>query len=128
MSYAETTPVRRSGGPLWFWLPLVLVLVLGAGFSAAAYMHEPSLTPVEALAVGFGGLAASVVGLFVAAIALVVGFAAAVFGIVIAGSATAFSLFIVASPLLAVIFIFLFFRARRRASACPDPGSHGAHP
>lgn len=128
MSYAEMTPVRRSGGPLWFWLPLVLVLVLGAGFSAAAYMHEPSLTPVEALAVGYGGLAATVVGLFVGAIGVVVAFFAAIFGIAVAGTATAFSLFLVASPLIAIIFIFLFFRARRRASACPDPGSHGAHP
>jgi hypothetical protein len=123
MSAYEVGPARRSSGLLWFWVPLVLILFVGGAFSIAAYTQEPSLTPIEALAVGYGGLAALIVGLFGAAVGVILGLFGALIGLAAAGGALAFTLFLVASPIIAIIFMVLFFR--RPKSHCPEPAAHG---
>lgn len=123
MSGYEVGEARRSSGLLWFWVPLVLVLFVGGAFSIAAYTHEPSLTPVEALAVGYGGLAALIVGLFGAAIGVIIGLFGALIGLVAAGGALAFTFFLLASPVIAIIFMVLFFR--RPKAQCAEHAAHG---
>ena len=123
MSGYEVAP-RRSGGAIWFWLPIILILVLGAGFSAAVFVQHPSMSPVEALAAGFGGLAALIVGLFAAAVGVIIGVAGAALGLVAAGGAVAFTFFLLASPILAIVFFVLFMRQRRSGRAAMEPGAH----
>ncbi len=114
---------KRGGGLGWFWAAVLLMLALGAAFSVAAYSQaEPQLTIIESIGAGFAGAAALVVGLFTAVIGAIVGLIGAAVGIVIAGGAAAVTLFLVASPILAIILLFLLMRSRK--SACPDPGAH----
>jgi len=109
----------------WFWTPIVLILFVGGAFSIAAYTAEPSLTPFEAVAAGFGGLAGLIVGLFAAAIGIVVGLLGAAVGLLAAGGAAAVTLFIVASPILAIVLLFLVMRRPKSSGAdCPDPAAH----
>ncbi|SNT75556.1 hypothetical protein SAMN06297382_2806 [Amphiplicatus metriothermophilus] len=106
----------------WLWLPLILILFVGGAFSIAVYMHEPSLSAGEAFAVGFGGLAALIAGLFASAVGVIVGLFGALIGLVAAGGAIAMTLFIIASPILAIVLLFLLLR--RRKNECPDPSVH----
>jgi hypothetical protein len=116
--------VRRSGGLFWFWTPVVLILFLGGALAVAASLNQPSLTPVEALAAGYGGLAAIIVGLFAAALGVVVGLFGALLGLIAAGGVTALTLFIVASPVIALVLLILLMRRPRAAADCPDPAAH----
>lgn len=125
MTTAQDIEVRRSGGLFWFWTPVVLILFLGGALSVAAYAAEPGLSPVEALAAGYGGLAAVIVGLFAAAFGIVIGLFGALLGLVAAGGATALTLFIVASPVIAIILLILLMRRPKAGADCPDPGAHG---
>lgn len=123
MSGYEVGPTQRNSSLIWFWGPLLLILFVGGAFSVAAFTHEPSLTPLEALAVGYGGLAALIVGLFGALVGVILGFFGALVGLVAAGGAIAFTLFLVASPVIAIIFMILFFR--RPKAHCAEPAAHG---
>lgn len=114
---------RRGGGLFWFWAPLLIILFVGAAFSVAAYTAEPGLTAVEAVAAGFAGVAALIVGLFAGALGLLLGLLGAAVGIVAAGGAAAMTLFIIASPILAIVLLFLLLR-RPKGSDCPDPSAH----
>lgn len=115
---------RRGGsGLMWLYMPVVLIIFLGGALSVAAYsFSDAGLTVAEAIAAGFGGLAAIIIGLFGAAIGIIVGLFGALIGLVAAGGAVAMTLFIVASPVIAIILLFLLLR--RPKSACPDPGAH----
>ena len=115
---------RRSGGLMWLYLPVVLILFLGGALSVAAYnFNEADLTVAESIAAGFGGLAGLILGLIGAAIGIVVGLVGALIGIIAAGGAVAMTLFIVASPVIALVLIFLMAR-RPKTQGCPDPGAH----
>jgi hypothetical protein len=114
---------RRGGGAAWLYVPVVLIVFLGAALSVAAYsFSETDLTIAESIAAGFGGLAGIILGLFGAAIGIVVGLIGALIGVVAAGGAVVMTLFIVGSPILALIRLFLLMR--RPKTACPDPGVH----
>lgn len=118
----------RSGGAgvAWLYMPIVLILFLGAALSVAAYsFSETDLTVAESIAAGFGGLAGIILGLFGAAIGVVVGLIGALIGLVAAGGAVAMTLFIVASPVIALILFALLLR-RPKSASCPDPGAHPA--
>lgn len=116
---------RRSGGMAWLYMPVVLILFLGAALSVAAYnFSDTDLTVAESVAAGFGGLAGIILGLIGAAIGIVVGLFGALIGLVAAGGAVAMTLFIVASPVIALILLVLLMR--RPKTACPDPGAHPA--
>lgn len=113
---------QSSGGLAWLYLPVVLILFLGGALSVGAYFYsEPQLTVMESIAAGFGGLAGLIFGLIAAAFGIVVGLIGALVGLVAAGGAVAMTLFIVASPVIAIILIFLLMR---RQKACPDPAMH----
>lgn len=115
---------RRSGGMAWLYMPIVLILFLGAALSVAAYnFNETDLTVAESIAAGFGGLAGIILGLFGAAIGIVVGLFGALIGLVAAGGAVAMTLFIVGSPIIALILIALLWR-RSKQVPCADPGAH----
>ena len=117
---------RRGGGMAWLYMPIVLILFLGAALSVAAYnFSETDLSAAESVAAGFGGLAALILGLIGAAIGIVVGLIGALIGLVAAGGAVAMTLFIVGSPIIALILIGLLWR-RSKQIACPDPGAHPA--
>ncbi len=114
---------RRSGGGLfWFWVPLVLILCVGGALSFAAYVSGNDLTAPESVAAGFGGLAGILIGLFGAAIGVITALFGALLGLVAAGGAVAMTLFIVASPVLAIVLLFLLLKGRK--SDCPDPSAH----
>lgn len=116
---------RRSGGMAWLYMPIVLILFLGAALSVAAYnFSDTDLTAAESIAAGFGGLAGIILGLIGAAIGIVIGLFGALIGLVAAGGAVAMTLFIVASPVIALILLALLLR--RQKTACPDPGAHPA--
>ena len=123
VSNAEPNPgAGRSGGAAWFFITLALIVFVGGALAAGAYFYaEPQLTVLEALAAGFGGLAALIVGLASAAIGVVLGLVGALLGVAAAGGAVAITLFIIASPILAVI---LFILLMRRGRSCPDPSAH----
>lgn len=117
--YGET---GSGGGAAWFYVPVVLILVLGAALSAAAYMAAgPQLTVLESIAAGFGGLAGVILGLFGAAIGVALGLFGALLGLVAAGGAVTMTLFILGSPIIAII---LFVLLLRRPKSCPDPAAH----
>lgn len=125
MTTSDYQEPARSGGMAWFWAPIVLVLFLGGALSVGAYFYgEPQLTVVESIAAGFGALAGIIIGLIGAAVGIVLGLLGALIGIVAAGGAVAMTLFIVASPILAIVLIFLLMR--RSKSDCPDPAAHEA--
>ena len=112
----------RAGGAAWFCITLALIVVVGGALAAGAYLYaEPQLTVPEALAAGFGGLAALIVGLAGAAIGVVLGLVGALLGVAAAGGAVAVTLFIIASPIIAAI---LFVLLLRRGRSCPDPSAH----
>jgi len=116
----------RRGGMAWLYMPIVLILFLGAALSVAAYnFNDTDLTAAESVAAGFGGLAAIIMGLIAAAVGIVVGLFGALIGLVAAGGAVAMTLFIVGSPIIALILIALLWR-RSRQVPCPDPGAHPA--
>jgi hypothetical protein len=116
---------RRSGGMMWLYMPVLLILFLGGALSVAAYnFSDTDLTVAESIAAGFGGLAGIILGLIGAAIGIVVGLIGALIGLVAAGGAVAMTLFIIASPIIAIILFALLLR--RNKSACPDPGAHPA--
>jgi len=117
--YAES---GRRGGGAWFYIPILLILLLGGAFSVAAFVAaEPQLTVMESLAAGFGGLAAIIIGVFAAAFGVIVGLIGAAVGLIAAGGALAMTLFIIGSPIIAIILIFLLMR---RPKDCPDPSAH----
>ncbi len=117
---------RRSAGMAWLYMPIVLILFLGAALSVAAYnFSDVDLTVAESIGAGFGGLAGIILGLFGAAIGIVVGLFGALIGLVAAGGAVAMTLFIVGSPIIAIILIALLWR-RSKQAPCPDPGAHPA--
>ncbi len=117
---------RRSRGLTWLYMPVVLILFLGAALSVAAYnFSETDLSLAESVAAGFGGLAALIMGLIAAAIGIVVGLIGALIGLVAAGGAVAMTLFIVGSPIIALILIVILMR-RPKTAGCPDPGAHPA--
>ena len=129
MTNIDSTDVsQRSGGSglAWLYLPLVLILFLGGALAVGAYFYgEPQLTIAEALAAGFGGVAALIVGLFAAAIGIVVGLFGALIGLVAAGGAVGMTLFVVASPVIAIILlVMLMRRPRANPQGCPDPSAH----
>ncbi len=106
----------------WLMIPVVLIVFLGGALSVGAYFNsEPDLTALEAVAVGFGGLAAIIIGLFAAALGIIVGLIGALLGVVAAGGAVVMTLFIVGSPIIAIVLIFMMMRKRDN---CPDPGAH----
>lgn len=115
---------RRAGSGLaWLYMPIVLILFLGAALSVAAYsFSDADLSIAESIAAGFGGLAGIILGLFGAAIGIVVGLIGALIGLVAAGGAVAVTLFIVASPIIALVLLVLLLR--RPKTACPEPGAH----
>ncbi|VAV99105.1 hypothetical protein MNBD_ALPHA05-725 [hydrothermal vent metagenome] len=116
--YHET----RRGGGAWFYVPVVLILFLGGALTLGAYFYaDTQLTIMEALTVGFGGLAAIIFGMIVAVAGLVIGLLGALIGIVAAGGAIAMTLFLVASPIIAIILIVMLMR---RSKSCPDPAMH----
>lgn len=121
----DTYGERRGSGMAWLYMPVVLILFLGAALSVAAYnFSDTDLTAAEAIAAGFGGLAGIILGLIGAAIGIVAGLVGALIGLVVAGGAVAMTLFIVASPIIALILLVLLMR--RPKTACPDPGAHPA--
>lgn len=121
MTTTDDGETGRSGGA-WFYIPLLLIMALGAALSVAAYMaSEPQLTMLESIAAGFGGLAAIIVGLIGAAIGVILGLFGALLGIVAAGGAVAMTLFILGSPIIAII---LFILLLRRPKSCPNPAVH----
>lgn len=116
---------KRSSGMAWLYMPIVLILFLGAALSVAAYnFSDTDLTVAESIAAGFGGLAGIILGLIGAAIGIVVGLIGALVGLVAAGGAVAVTLFIVGSPIIALVLFVLLLR--RPKTACPDPGVHPA--
>ncbi|NOX83990.1 MAG: hypothetical protein GXP06_13605 [Alphaproteobacteria bacterium] len=116
--YHET----RRGGGAWFYVPVVLILFLGGALTLGAYFYaDTQLTIMEALAVGFGGLAAIIFGMIVAVAGLVIGLLGALIGLVAAGGAIAMTLFIIASPIIAILLIVMLMR---RSKSCPDPAMH----
>jgi hypothetical protein len=116
---------KRSSGMGWLYMPIVLILFLGAALSVAAYnFSETDLTVAESIAAGFGGLAGIILGLIGAAIGIVVGLIGALIGLVAAGGAVAVTLFIVGSPIIALVLFVLLMR--RPKNACPEPGAHPA--
>lgn len=120
-------PTTRSSGMAWLYVPVVLILFLGGALSVGAYFYgEPQLTVVESLAAGFGGLAAIIFGLFVAAFGVIVGLVGALFGIAVGGGAVAITAFILASPIIAIVLFFLLMRRGKSANGadCPDPAAH----
>ncbi len=123
---ADYAGQKRSSGSAWLYMPIVLIVFLGAALSVAAYSwSEADLTVAESIVAGFGGLAGIILGLIGAAIGIVVGLISALIGIVLAGGAVAMTLFVVASPVIALILIALLMR-RGKSGACPEPGAHGA--
>lgn len=117
---------RRGGGLAWLYMPVVLILFLGAALSVAAYnFSDTDLSVAESIAAGFGGLAGIILGLFGAAIGIIVGLFGALIGLVAAGGAVAMTLFIVGSPIIAIILIALLWRKSKQVP-CPDPGAHPA--
>jgi hypothetical protein len=116
---------KRSAGMAWLYMPIMLIVFLGAALSIAAYnFSETDLTAAEAVAAGFGGLAAVILGLIGAAIGIVLGLVGALVGVVAAGGAVAVTLFIVGSPIIALVLFVLLMR--RPKNACPEPGAHPA--
>ena len=119
---ATTDYERRGGGAAWFYIPIVLILLLGGALSIVAFTaSDPQLTILESLAAGFGGLAAVIVGIFAAAFGVIIGLIGAAIGLIAAGGAVAMTLFIVGSPIIAIILIVLLMR---RPKSCPDPSAH----
>lgn len=113
---------RRSGGGL-LSLAVILLVFTGAAFSLAAYVFgEPGLGVVEALAAGFGGLAALILGIAGAVVGVALGLVGAIIGLVATGGAVAFTLFVIGSPVIAIILIFLLMRSGGKN--CPDPDAH----
>lgn len=122
----EYTGERRSGGMAWLYMPIVLILFLGAALSVAAYnFNDVELTMAESVAAGFGGLAAIIMGLITAAIGVIIGLIGALIGVVTAGGVVAVTLFVIASPIIAIVLFGLLWR-RSKAVPCPDPGAHPA--
>ena len=117
----EVEERRGRGGALWFWIPFFLILVTGGVFSVVVY-QEGGVSILEALAAGYAGVGALIVGLFAGLIGLVVGLIGALIGVVAAGGALALTAFLVGSPIIAIV---LFVLLMRRDKGCPDPSMHG---
>ncbi|MCK5748255.1 MAG: hypothetical protein KAH44_18705 [Oricola sp.] len=123
MTTSDYREPARSAGVGWIMAPIILILFLGAALSVGAYFYsEPQLTIAESMAAGFGGLAGIIIGLIAAIFGLIVGLVGALIGLAAAGGAVAVTLFIVASPIIALILIFLLMR--RPKADCPDPEAH----
>lgn len=114
---------RKGGGLFWFWLPILLILIAGGALAATALSHQPDLTVFEALGVGFGAIAAIIVGIFAAAFGIIVGLFGALIGVVTAGGALAVTAFLLLSPIIAIVLLVMLMR-RKPAAECPDPDAH----
>ncbi len=123
MTTSDYNEPSRGGGASWILAPVVLILFLGAALSVGVYFYsDTQLTVAEAMAAGFGGLAGLIIGLVVAAFSIVIALVGALIGVVAAGGAVAMTVFIIASPVIALILLFLLMR--RSKSSCPDPAAH----
>jgi len=116
----ELEESRSGGAGFWFWIPFMIILVTGGAFSVLAYQQN-DLTILEAIAAGYAGVGALIVGLFAGFIGLVIGLVGALIGIVAAGGALALTAFLVGSPIIAIV---LFVLLMRRDKGCPDPEAH----
>lgn len=112
---------RSNSSAMWLWIPLIVVLVGGTALSFVAYQQN-DITILEAIIGGFVGLAGIFIGLVGGLFGLIVGLAAGLFGVATAGGAIAITLFVLASPVLAIVFLWLLLR---RSKECPDPSMHG---
>lgn len=122
MGVSDYREPSRSGGGVWIYAPVILVLFLGAALSVAAYFYSDTpLTIAESIAAGFGGVAGVILGLIGAAFGIVVGLIGGLFGLAVGGASIALTLFIIASPVIAVILIVLLMR---RNKSCPNPDAH----
>ncbi|MEZ5894615.1 MAG: hypothetical protein R3C58_15890 [Parvularculaceae bacterium] len=122
MSASDYRVPARSGGAAWIYAPVVLVMFLGAALSVAAYFYsDQPLTIAESIAAGFGGVAGIILGLLGALFGVVVGLLGGLFGLAVGGGAIALTMFILASPVIAIVLIFLLMRKNK---TCPDPAAH----
>ncbi len=110
----------NSSSMLWLWIPLLVIIVGGLSLSVVAYQQN-DITVVEAFIGGFIGLAGLFIGLIGGLFGLIVGLVAALFAMVTAGGAIAITLFVLASPVLAIVFLWML---TRRSKECPDPAAH----
>ena len=114
---------RKGNGPwIAFATVMALLLVAALSFTIVILVHEPGLTIPEALAGGFGGVGGLVIGLIAAVLSLIAGLIATVFGLAVGGGALALTLFLLASPVIALVLIWILMR--RRSVECPDPSRH----
>lgn len=114
-------PSRSSAA--WLYVPIILILFLGGALSVGMYFYaDTQLTVAEALAAGFGSLAAIIGAIFATVIAVILSLLGALIALVTAGGAVAMTLFIIASPVIAIILIALLMR--RPKSDCPNPAAH----
>lgn len=101
---------------------LTLLFIVSAGSLAIlAFNHNPGISIVEAIGMGFVGVGGVIAAAFAAVIGIIIGLLGAIFGIAIGGGAIAITLFVLASPVIALI---LFALLMRRGRACPDPSRH----
>ena len=124
-SYIDAPQYRRrsSSGLIWLWLPLAIYFISSLSLAVLAYQQN-DLTIQESIAAGFLGVGGVIVGLFGGLIGLIVGLFGAVLGIGIAGGTVAITLFVLASPVLALVLLYLLFR---RSKQSPDPTAHGEY-
>ena len=113
----------RRGSSLVTVLSVLTVLILVAAGSLAflAFTHDPGISIVEAIGVGFVGVGGIIVAIFATIIGVLIGLVGAVFGIAVGGGAIAITLFVLASPVIALV---LFAVLMRRGKDCPDPARH----
>jgi hypothetical protein len=117
MGKRDESGAARAGGMAWFWIPVAVIFILGVAGSVAAYLADSDLAILEAIVVGFGGVSGLIVGLLGGFIAIVAGLFGALIGIVAAGGALALTLFLAASPVLALILLYLLLREKRKNAA-----------
>ena len=99
----------------------VLLIVSAGSLAILAFNHNPDISIVEAISLGFVGVGGIIAAAFAAIIGIIVGLLGAIFGIAIGGGALAVTLFVLASPVIALV---LFALLMRRGRDCPDPSQH----
>ena len=125
-AYDASAPARTNSY-WWLWLPFIAIIVTGFGFAWLIWSQN-DVTIMEAVADGFLAVGGLIIGLLAGIFGLGVGLLATVFALITAGGALAITGFVLASPVIALVLLWMLMRRSNAQSGSSSADYHDYDP